>query len=358
MWLIEFETAEKMRSAFENTDFSGTDSATIEAAYKNKRKNLSRKGATATIYVEGVLTKEPDIISMIFGGANTTYQSLQEDIISASDDERIENIEILIDSPGGEVDGLFETIEYLQISDKPVTAIVTGKACSAAYAIACAADKIEAASPYARFGSIGVAQSFYVENNVITLSSTAAPDKRPDPTTEAGQSVIRAQLDEIHSIFAENVAKGRKTTVENVNKNFGKGSTFLAREAMNRGMIDKIEGIRKMNTSHLSNAQKTGSNEEMKDSRNNEFNEGIESERKRCLHLMSMARTAGNIESAMPYIESGAAIDAKVFEAFMSIKNKNLIAASMSEEDEEVSSTASDLESPLIQRLKQKYNKK
>jgi len=71
------------------------------------------------------------------------------------------------------------------------------------------------------------------------VTSTEAPDKRPDPTTAEGQDVIRAYLDAVHALFAEAIARGRGTTVADVNENFGRGAVFVAADAKKRGMIDK-----------------------------------------------------------------------------------------------------------------------
>ena len=63
----------------------------------------------------------------------------------------------------------------------------------------------------------------------MQIASSAAPNKRPDVSTPAGQAVVRAELDDLHALFAERIAKGRshatgKTyTVAQINSDFGAG---------------------------------------------------------------------------------------------------------------------------------------
>ena len=64
-----------------------------------------------------------------------------------------------IDSPGGTVAGLFETLAALDATGKSIR-VRSSAAHSAAYAIAAVAGPIEAVTPVSMFGSIGVAALF------------------------------------------------------------------------------------------------------------------------------------------------------------------------------------------------------
>lgn len=196
-------------------------------------------GSAATIRVEGVLTKRPDILSFLFGGGNVTFASILDQLDAIEADSSIKQASMLVDSPGGEVDGLFEVLSRLQGFSKPIN-VRAAKACSAAFAIAAAAGKIEATNPAATFGSIGVATRFQIPERAVDIINTSSPDKRPDVSTNEGQAVVRKHLDAIHELFVEAIAAGRGTPPSVVNKDFGRGGSVLAGEAKRLGMIDSI----------------------------------------------------------------------------------------------------------------------
>jgi ClpP class serine protease len=164
----------------------------------------------------------------------------------------------VIDSPGGQVDGLFETIaaiDAFKATGKPLK-VRASNAQSAAYALAAAAGRIEATSPASSFGSIGVAAAFVVSDKVVSVTSTDAPNKRPDVATDAGRAIVREQLDAIHELFVGAIAKGRGTTAAAVNKEFGRGATVLAGEARRRGMIDAIKPASTSGDSQMAMAER------------------------------------------------------------------------------------------------------
>ena len=179
---------------------------------------------------------------MLFGGGNTTYAEVIAALAEAERDDSIKEIILVIDSPGGSVDGLFDTIAAIETTKTPINAIVSNTAASAAYAIAAAADKITASNRAARFGSVGVVATFQVFDDEVSIASTDAPKKRPDVTSEEGRAVVREELDALHEIFVEAIATGRNTTPEKINAEFGQGATLLADDALKRGMIDTIAG--------------------------------------------------------------------------------------------------------------------
>src|SRR6185312_8160272 len=90
---------------------------------------------------------------------------------------------------------------------------------------------------------IGTAVSFYIDENVVTLTNSDSPDKRPDVTKTEGKKVVVEYLDAVNDLFVEAIATGRGggLTEQTVAKKFGRGAVLLAEEAMARGMIDKVE---------------------------------------------------------------------------------------------------------------------
>lgn len=220
----------------------------------NGSRIMNVAGTTAEISVKGVLTKQPDFFAYLFGGGNTTYAELTGAINDAEMNPDVNDIVLRIDSPGGQFEGLFNTLSAIASTNKPINAVVDNMCASAAYAIAAQCDKIEASNNAAMIGSIGVAVDFRTSANVVTLTSTNAPNKRPDVTTEEGKAVVVKQLDEIHNLFVEAISEGRDVTAKTVNTTYGQGAMFLSGEALNRGMID---GVSKPNLKVVDSKPKT-----------------------------------------------------------------------------------------------------
>lgn len=247
MWLLAAEIRQVIETAYKNgvvpTAEQQADYVARYGAYDGgSSRVLKTAGDVAQINVCGVITPAPDFIAMLFGGGNTTYPEIIAALAEADANPDITRAEMRIDSPGGHVNGLFDAVAAMQAFSKPLRAVVVNQACSAAYAMACQANEITATNRAARVGSIGIAATFHTDPTTIEIASTAAPHKRPDITTAAGQAVVREELDALHELFAEAIATGRDTTVEKVNAEYGQGATLLADAAMKRGMIDAIAG--------------------------------------------------------------------------------------------------------------------
>ena len=243
MWLLE----PNMRAIIAQVEKNGfTPTAKQIEAFSSGEPGdsgsriMSIAGDTADIHIKGVLTDTPSFLAMIFGGGNTTYPAIISAIASAEQNDAISNIILSVDSPGGHIDGLFNAVSAIASAEKPIKAIVSNQASSAAFALVAQADEILAVNEASRFGSIGVKASFFVSEDQVDITSTKAPKKAPDVTTADGKADIRAELDPIHDIFVSSIAKGRGTTTEKVNADFGQGGTVLAEEAIKRGMIDSV----------------------------------------------------------------------------------------------------------------------
>lgn len=193
----------------------------------------------AEIAVVGILTESPDFFSAIFGGGNTTYSDIRSSLRLAAADPNVREVVLSIDSPGGTVQGLFETLGELEVFSKPLRA-VSSMACSAAYALAAMCGSIEARTSVSFFGSVGVAAAIFVDPAVVDVTNADSPAKRPDVTTEEGKATVQKELDAIFAEFAGAIARGRETTIEAVTQDFGRGATVLAGEAKAHGMIDSI----------------------------------------------------------------------------------------------------------------------
>lgn len=194
----------------------------------------------ARIPIVGTLTKQSDFFFDFMMGGSAIYGNIQQALAAAEGDDDVERIVLEIDSPGGEVAGFFETAVAIAATKKPIEAQITDLATSAAYGLAAAADRIIVNNPMAMVGSIGVVTSRFINENRVDITSSAAPNKRPDVSTDAGIKVIERELDAIHAEFVGIIVQGRGKTEDEVNAEFGRGANILAKEALQVGMIDVI----------------------------------------------------------------------------------------------------------------------
>lgn len=285
-------------------------------------RGLSIAGTTAEIRVEGVLTKKPDFFAMFFGGGNMTYAALRTALAHAAADPNVKSIVLGIDSPGGSVDGLFETLDAiaaLRASSGKSLRVRAENAHSAAYAIAAVAGPIEAVSRGSSFGSVGTVASFYVDPEVVTITNSESPDKRPDVTTDEGKAVVRAYLDEVHGEIVRAIARGRDVDVKTVNETFGRGASFTAPHAHRLGMIDRVSTTPLRAVSNRGNAM-SQPNEDARAAASTDdaaVTRGVNQERDRVLAHLTMGEQCGALSIAIEAIRSGAGMTLELQARYM-----------------------------------------
>lgn len=289
----------------------------------NQRSLISKRDNVATIKVQGTLTDSPNILAELFGGGNTTYGELLEDLASANFDDDVDSILLAIDSPGGEATASWVSVmDAIKDSKKPVTALVGTMAASAAYGIASQAGRILAQNRMSSVGSIGVVAGFFVEDDIVEITSTDAPEKRPNVRTEEGVGSVRKQLDAMHNVFAEAVARGRNTTVATVNEKFGKGAMVLAQDAIDAGMIDDFFSVDKESPRM--------DIETLKMEHRGVFDAVVAQERDRvCAHL-KLGHDSGDMQTAITAIKEGSTLTQELQAIYLSasMKKKDIDARS------------------------------
>lgn len=170
------------------------------------------------------------------------------DLRALNANKDVRSICIVMDTPGGSVTGVHEFARLVAASEKPVTVHVTGQACSAGYWIASQASGGISLDPTGIVGSIGVAMSTRIQegpdqsgHRSLDITSSNAPNKRPDLSTEEGRASLRAMLDQVESVFIADVARGRGVTVATVKSDFGGGGLKTGAQAKEAGMVDRVE---------------------------------------------------------------------------------------------------------------------
>lgn len=333
-WLL----AAEVRNAIEQARASGlTPPLQAQVEYEARfgaggpdgSRILGVAGDVAEVRVAGVITKAPDLLAMLFGGGNTTWPEIVAALASADADPDIKRIELRIDSPGGSVDGMFDAIAALQAVKKPTRAVVHNVAASAAYGFASQADEVVAANRAARIGSVGIIAGYQIDPTVVKVTSTAAPNKNPDVTTEEGRAVVREELDALHALFVESIAAGRKTTPEKVNAEYGQGATLLADEALKRGMIDAVAGTKPLQLVKPATTTRaaTAEQENIMDLSTlkaqypavyaEAVGEGVAKERDRVSAHLVMGEASGDMKTAIGAVKDGSEMTATLQASYM-----------------------------------------
>jgi len=220
------------------------------AAHIKDSQRASRRDDTGILYVDGPLFKRANLFVELSGA--TSYEILRRDLQVLMDDPTIRSVMFMIDSPGGEANGCDELAAaiYGFRGQKPMTAYVSGQACSAAYWIASSADKI-VVSDAAVLGSIGVVLGVTDTSGAderrgvrkVEFVSSQSPGKRPDIATDAGRARIQKMVDDMANVFVSAVARNRKVSAEDVITKFGGGGVEIGAKAVALGMADRVGSI-------------------------------------------------------------------------------------------------------------------
>ncbi|MCE3232485.1 MAG: putative minor capsid protein [Rickettsiaceae bacterium] len=210
-------------------------------------KPFSVVNGVAIIPVHGPLSKRSGIFDAYFGF--TSYELLSESIQEAIDDSDVSAILLDIDSPGGEVAGLFDLCDqiYAARKIKPVWASANEEAYSAAYAIASSAEKLFVTRT-GGVGSIGVIassvdQSIFDQKLGVKVTTVFAGARKNDfnphePITSEAVSVLQTEVNRLYDMFVKLVARNRKIAAGNIRNT--EAGVFFGPDGVNNGLADDI----------------------------------------------------------------------------------------------------------------------
>lgn len=226
-------------------------SAPVEA---QARRNAARSmRGVAVIPVYGPLAQRGNVQD-ISGPGVTSTQRLAATFREALADSSADSIVFDIDSPGGAVSGISELAAEIREArgKKPIIAHANSLAASAAYYIASAADEI-VVTPGGQVGSIGVFASHQdvsaaLENEGVKITLISAGEHKVEanpyePLTDEARATMQSMVDQYYDDFVSAVASGRGVTNADVLERYGQGRVFTAKDALGRGMVDRIESF-------------------------------------------------------------------------------------------------------------------
>lgn len=157
----------------------------------------------------------------------TGYTDLTASFRAALSDSRARAIVLEIDSPGGEVSGVFDLADeiYAARGVKPIVAVAADQACSAAYLLASAADEV-VTTQTGWTGSVGVVWTHVDisqanEQLGIAVTHIFAGDHKVDgtpfaPLPDDVRAEIQTSVDKTYRLFVDKVARNRAMSAEDV----------------------------------------------------------------------------------------------------------------------------------------------
>lgn len=201
----------------------------------------------ARIPIEGTLVHKLGTLHPYSG--MTGYDGIRALIDIALGDPDVRAIMLDIDSPGGEVAGCFDLVDaiYFARGQKPIWAVLTESAYSAAYAIASAADRIIVPRTGGT-GSVGVicmhvdmSQALTragIDVTLIHYGALKADGNEFSPLSKSTLARFQADVDAMGEIFVKTVARNRGLKTAAVRDT--EAGTFLGAAGVEIGFADAV----------------------------------------------------------------------------------------------------------------------
>jgi ClpP class serine protease len=223
-------------------------------------------GSCAVIPIVGELVHRGGSMDAMSGV--TSYQALADMTADALDDTTVSSICFDIDSGGGEGPGCLDFASWLasKRGKKPMCACINQVACSAAYAIASAADHI-CIGEDGLAGSIGVL-AFHTDLSAamgqagIAIEFVFAGERKIDgnpaqPLSDPARTSLQDMVDAMYARFCAVVADNRGMTPEAVAGT--EAACFRGRAAVTAGLADSVATLEDSVMSMNSRAAAPGS---------------------------------------------------------------------------------------------------
>lgn len=226
---------------------SAVKAANFSAGLKAESK-LDIRNGSAVIPVRGFLSYRT-AESFFFDDDGTSYEGIREQFQAALADPAVKSIVLDIDSPGGEVSGVFDLVEeiYHARGQKPIQAVFNEDGFSAAFAIASAADR-RYISRTGSAGSVGVVamhldQSGWDAKTGLVFTPIFAGAHKVDysshaPLSPEAKAALQEDIDAVYDIFVGTVARNLGLTAASVKAT--EAGIFMGKKAVEMGFADSV----------------------------------------------------------------------------------------------------------------------
>ncbi len=203
----------------------------------------------AVVPIVGPLVARGDWLTTLFGA--TEYGAIADALAAAADDPAVRGILLEVDSLGGEVGGLFDLVETIGSikaqSAKPLWAVASEAALSAAYAIASAADRLYLTRT-GEVGSVGVVAVHLDESGADAMAGlkwtlihagARKTDGNPhEPLSPRATADIQADVDTLYTELVALVAGNRGLGADAVRAT--EAAIYRGEKAVKAGLADRL----------------------------------------------------------------------------------------------------------------------
>lgn len=177
------------------------------------------------------------------------YDGIRHNFVAAMNDPKVKAICFDVDSPGGEVSGCFDLCDmiYRARGEKPMMSILSEMACSAAYAIASAADTVTVPETGVT-GSVGVVAchadySKRLDNEGVKVTMIHYGAKKIDgaeafPLSDSALSRLQESVDAMGEMFVKRVARNRGMSIKTVRDT--QAGVYLGKDGVDIGFADEV----------------------------------------------------------------------------------------------------------------------
>jgi signal peptide peptidase SppA len=201
---------------------------------------------TAILTMSGPITKYPTSFQAVIGGASTVMT--QNAIRKANADDAVARIALVIDSPGGTCAGIYEFMQEVSGSKKPLWVYGEDTLASAAYFAATNASYI-ACTPTAMIGSVGTllmlkdtSGAYKLDGiKVMAIGTGVHKGAGMDGTeiTDEQKSYFQSIVDETNTTFVQAVKTSRELSDEQF-ADVTKAGVYIGAKAVTAGLVDGV----------------------------------------------------------------------------------------------------------------------
>jgi ClpP class serine protease len=186
----------------------------------------------------------------------TSYDRVHAQIKEALSDNEIETILLDIDSPGGEVSGIFDWADFIyearKSKEKNILAIANDDAYSAAYAIDSSAEKVFVSRTSGVIAS-HINQSRFDEKQGIIYTTVFAGKRKNDLSphkTITSQSLesLQEEINRLYEMFIRLIARNRNLSIETIRST--EAELYFGKNEIEIGLADGIKTFAELINKH------------------------------------------------------------------------------------------------------------
>jgi len=214
----------------------------------DKPRDYAVLDGIVTLSLSGPLMKRESFWSWLFGGCGMART--KERLLAAGEDPMVSGVMLVIDSPGGTVDGTADLADAVAAVNrrKPVHGFADGMACSAAFWVLSQCGQTSCGRA-AMVGCIGTyatledwskaAEKAGVKVHVQKAGALKGAGVMGAPVTKDQIDAQQRLVNGLNEHFLSAVASGRRVPIDTV-REWATGETFTGDAAQRMGLVDRI----------------------------------------------------------------------------------------------------------------------